>query len=821
MKRLYFYSKILIVLLSMICCYNGLLHAEIEVYQADAVPWSGYWWPFRTGSIGTGVDYWGSPSPLQKYELLTRGRENGPSVSWYKERYYDPEAPNWYGLCGFWAQAACYEDIQFYPSSENNIIFRVGDKKGLITLLHDNNIVEIADGRLPENFHFWLLEYIKDQGKSFVADLDPGDEVWSYPIYRYAMDKTVFPDRESYTVTISFADDFVHPDYMGTKIVNKTYTYDLFLDGNGVITSGQWTGESVNDHPKRLTFPILANSSFESLEYSRILEIANAKDDFLEEKGQVVPIDPGTYNLVLLDDDEYLINCLPEEKVKLEIEKQEGSSLNFTAVVTDAVGELITYSLVSEDTPLSLNFTNMSPPYSVTIRQYDYSDPNIYTLRLDIDKNYQQKIPYIPKNGMWSGFVITNPEETMTDNVFLTAYRANGEPIQTIFGSKQFLPGEKDVFLFENLDWRMHEYLDIDNVLLMASAPVGYLNMIGSDDADAASCFVQGNARGSHLVFPVTTSPFLSEFSMLGGVSNETLEEMELTLNVYSQSGRHIQQVHANLGPRESYEINPGRPPFYNMPDDGWIEVINQGGQTMSGYEYLSGKDFAESMFAIPITSSSQIIPHVPPAAGLWEATATIINPNDEYNTVRIHPSKALSNENYDMIVSLKPFEKITIELLNSFGYREGDPLYHSILEVTSDAPIVGYYTYSLLNHQEEAKYPFFRNEDCSSEMVLNHNAGEKGFWWTAACLFNSALDPVTLQIEPFDDNGNLLQNKVKQLQLAGGGYEVLLMKKLFGIPDVAEISFVKFRVLEPQGRIGGFSMYGAVNSNMLSGANM
>ena len=173
------------------------------------------------------------------------------ALSWYLDAYYDPEAPLWYGLCAYWARAASYEHIDILPSSENNIIFRVGDKKGLLTLAHNSDIGELPNGSVPEEFHFWLLNYIKDQGKAFVADLDPGDEVWSYPIYRYEMQTSETETSSRFRVRIYYADDVVIPDYMGTLVRTSDYTYDLFLDGAGAITGGQWTGDSIADHPER------------------------------------------------------------------------------------------------------------------------------------------------------------------------------------------------------------------------------------------------------------------------------------------------------------------------------------------------------------------------------------------------------------------------------------------------------------------------------------------------------------------------------------------------------------------------------------------
>ena len=143
-----------ILLLSLCILLLPAAPASSESYTASTVPWSGYWWPFTNGGLSTGKDYRGHPAPLEKYELFTLGKYPGNLVSFYNKNYYNTSAPKWYGLCAFWARAACYEAVDVFPSSENNIIFRVGDKKGLLTLAHDGDMLDIDQGRDPDAFHY-------------------------------------------------------------------------------------------------------------------------------------------------------------------------------------------------------------------------------------------------------------------------------------------------------------------------------------------------------------------------------------------------------------------------------------------------------------------------------------------------------------------------------------------------------------------------------------------------------------------------------------------------------------------------------------------
>ncbi len=516
--------------------------AYAETQEASFHPWSGYWWPYTRGGLGTGMDYRGRPAPLEKYNLLTTGITSGQALTAYLDVHYDPQAPGWYGLCQYWALAASYEHIDILPSSEKNIIFRVGDKKGLLTLAHNSAIGDIANGSQPEEFHFWLLNYIKDQKKVFVADLAAGPEVWSYPIYKYEMQTSRNGNVESVSVKVYYADDVVTPDYMGTKVRTSDYTYDLFLDGAGAITGGQWTGLSIADHPELLSVSSDVRTTFPGLDYQEIVRLAGSRDDFLEKGSQTVEIGPGTYNLVLLDEDVYTISTVSGDILSVRIEKEPGSLQNIDAVVVDGNGAEVQRAIVSESSPMDILMTSTTPPYIIRLTQANYADPNIYLLKADVKRSYTQEVPYIPKGSEWSGFALTNPGSTGVERVTLTTRDREGKPIQTVLGPLTLAPGEKRIFLFSDLSVRLHELSETSGLTLSADGPVDLLNLIGEGE-HFLTTFVQGDARGSRLVIPDTAPPMISGVRMFGGVRNESFEETRVTLRLYSAAGVLLKEV--------------------------------------------------------------------------------------------------------------------------------------------------------------------------------------------------------------------------------------------------------------------------------------
>ncbi len=791
--------------------------AKAETREASFRPWSGYWWPDWQGGLGTGLDYRGRPAPLEKYSLLTGGTATGTALTQYLAAHYDPNAPAWWGLCAHWARAASTENIDVVPSSEDNIVFRVGDKKGLLTLAHSNDIGEIGNGIEPDVFHLWLLKYIKDEGKPFVADLWTGEEVWSYPVYRYDMTSSVSGSVESVEVTIYFADDAVAPDYRGTLVHPYHYTYDLFLGAGGAIVGGQWTGASVVDHPELLSISLGVGTGFPGLDYQEVRRIAASRDDFLEHGGTVVDIGPGTYNLILLDEDLYRIHSAAGDILSIRVEKQPGSQRDIEAAVTDGSGTEVHRAVVTNGAPLDLRLTAAAPPYTLRLTQSDYTDPNIYLLRTDVKRSYDQVVPYLPKSGDWSGFALTNTGAAAVERVTLTTQTRDGVPLQTVLGPLRLDPGEKRVFLFDALGVRRHELSETSRLNLEADGPVEMLNLIGGNNR-YLSTFVQGNARGTRLVIPDTAPALIPGLRMFGAVRNESFDASGVTLRLYAGGGSLLAEAAVSIAGRGWLPIESGSPPFYAMPQAGWIEILGDGSHLLSGFQYTADSSGVETLFALPVGGGKKIVPHVP-EPGSWNTRVTLINPNDQENPVTFHLALAGADTGGDLNIVLAPREKRVVDIQERFGKGAGDPLYRSILEITGRSPLVGYYTYTT-GGLDDASFPLLDDTRYRGSLSLPHYPGNDGYWWTGVGVCNPASQAQTVTVEPYDRSGNLLAGQVQTVTLAAGAYEVFEVGARFG-QAAAEISFLKFRTEGDTGAIGGFYLYGDAGNQLLSGANM
>lgn len=257
---------------------------EIVRGEADRPAWSGYWWPMM--SSRDRVDYrnlYDDDGPLDRYDqyCVACGLPNPRSKEFEGWRHFaDKRLENalgltafWWGHCNGWAAASVLETEPNYPQQIKGVRFDVGDQKGLLTVCHNGDPVDVIR-KLGENdahlFHAMLIQSIGREKRGLVFDtkLDPIDpesgeptrEVWNYPAYRYEFDyKPYGPATWDVTAHVWFADDAVEPDFVGIKNWPveerpKTYTYRI-TGSQDRPTSGMWIGGSRMDHPDLMWRP--------------------------------------------------------------------------------------------------------------------------------------------------------------------------------------------------------------------------------------------------------------------------------------------------------------------------------------------------------------------------------------------------------------------------------------------------------------------------------------------------------------------------------------------------------------------------------------
>ncbi len=283
-----------ILLFSLLAVTSAWAGSDSASVPAHRIPWSGYWWPKTYGELVRG--YTNQPSPLAKYDAYIKGYFPGPTMKMGEELTYNPNAPAWHGYCDAWAAASILEPEPSAAGTLLGIPFNVGDKKGLLTAYYGNNYSVVMYGSRytgpgsdsndiypggVQGFHQTLINYIAYQGLPIVIDIDPGVEVWNYPVYRYVMEWTDVGTSRYVTTTVWMADNGVSPDFVGTVFQTRTYTYVLDIDANGELldSPGRWTGDSINNHPDFMWFPTSVGNTHPYLDRDAVRVIADSQVD--------------------------------------------------------------------------------------------------------------------------------------------------------------------------------------------------------------------------------------------------------------------------------------------------------------------------------------------------------------------------------------------------------------------------------------------------------------------------------------------------------------------------------------------------------------
>lgn len=256
---------------------------QVEEASADSVPWSGWWWPAVKGHLVLG--YREEPGALVKHDFIT-GRH---AVSWEQQAIYhfDPQGEIWWGHCHAWAAASLLEPEPRRDVAQGLVIFHVGDIKGLLTEAHYNDHAAFYGQRfngLPgDDFQdmapslVWsvLRKYIHDNHVGLVFDLDPGVAVDSHPVYRYRVTTQPAADGQwEGKITIWYAIYQVNPDYLGTDVEQRDYTFTFQMQNGQMVTgTDHWIEASLMDHPDFAWYPIERAQGNPELDYDLVTQL--------------------------------------------------------------------------------------------------------------------------------------------------------------------------------------------------------------------------------------------------------------------------------------------------------------------------------------------------------------------------------------------------------------------------------------------------------------------------------------------------------------------------------------------------------------------
>lgn len=255
--------------------------ARIEEGRATVIPWSGHWWPQRSGAaLGS----------LGRYDRLTGKR----AAEWEKKTHpAGPDVPAWHGYCHGWAASAVLEreparTLTARSRDGKPIELGIADQKALLALCHCRDVANVYGSRFSDparddkqDLHpdvLWRLLklYVKQQGVPLILDVEAGPEVWNFPVYAYRVEYR--PDgrggEHRATMTLWLADNDVAPDFVGLKVRRHTYSFRFrMVNGSVVAGSGRWDGSSKDDHPDFAWYPFVAVPENPELDYVTVRKL--------------------------------------------------------------------------------------------------------------------------------------------------------------------------------------------------------------------------------------------------------------------------------------------------------------------------------------------------------------------------------------------------------------------------------------------------------------------------------------------------------------------------------------------------------------------
>ncbi|MFH1153699.1 MAG: hypothetical protein V1793_07785 [Pseudomonadota bacterium] len=386
---------------------------------------------------------------MGKYDEATSGVKNGSAYSKGFPLYYDPDAISWGGLCFAWAMASVSESEPDRRGVYNDTVFNVGDKKGLMTALYDGIKYTTYSFSDPTVFHQVIDEYIKVKKVPVVMDLggegDAYGEVWNYPVYKYDISSHTASGWTNYKVTLYFADDMVDPDYIGTKVLSRSYTYAFRID-NGVVLESQWTGATIDRNPKncRVPFggPTPTNSS---LQVATVRSIAQTDDDKFQGNtalNTAVPLTNGDFTLLALSQDYFTVDLRNGDALRIDL-KSEDDRPPVTLDIFAHDNEKV--ATITSNDKLTFN-----PAYdgifSIRVSAGDYSLEPVYWLSARLDLPHSAFLAGFT-GGAWANeLAITSPTRKANNRIIVSLTEMNGK-VKTSGSVSQ-----EGVFLRGNVD---------------------------------------------------------------------------------------------------------------------------------------------------------------------------------------------------------------------------------------------------------------------------------------------------------------------------------------------------------------------------------
>jgi len=796
-----------LLFLIFFCVFAETSYSEKQISgQADHIPWSGYWWPTKFGELVRG--YQGKPSPFQKYDLYTNSVISGPLMRWGLDSdnfIYNSTAPGWWGQCHAWASASILEPYDFIPSITRGIIFNTGDKKGLITTLHqkDLNNAVICDD--PLSFHTFLLQYVGDEKIGMCSDLDPGEEVWTYPLYKYEGSISESETYDDIQMKIYYANDLdIDPDYIGTVVKSKNYTYRLFKDEFG-YTEGDWTGGSISDHPHTAWFPT-TQKTYAPLDASLVRGLA--EDSF---QG---PITGDTlitgHNIIIVNygQKKELLAQIPEDTQKIRLKFLADSQRNTNSLFNIQIfadNFLFFEKDLNDEIEIEtqdISGCTLKVAISHKVSGYTDTDPIACHLYFDLDLPYTIHLPG-QQQSLWQGLAIANKLDSNSTNiVFPTFYSTSGNP-RMGFGPLTLPQDGHWSSLVDGLSsLDINELDQIANLKITSQNPVNVLRLFGNENSLSGPFSSRVYPSDQKVwVIPILTSTLETTIAKLF-ITNTSPDPVQSQIQYFSKSGILAKSQSITFDGLETGSFSSGSYPGINSIT-GWGLISDPNGILAGTIQYRESSVLYDEIPFLAIGNNWKIL-H-PAALSGWETTLTLFNTSDSTTDINLDllTPVIFAGRNH---ITLAEHEKKSIVLDSNFFSLDNPTIDESTIEITSNNPIAGYITYRHSQGGLIASLPLSNFNDESSMKILGHVASND-IWWTGIVLYNTSSQSTQITFQAYNDLGLMISENAKTIP---GNTKLATMVREIFPHDHDKIVTMKIFATSP---ISGYALFGDLSA--------
>ncbi len=813
-------------------------------YEADDVPWSGYWWPTIHGGLVTGIDYRGHPAPLEKYDYVISGTYDGPAASYGWEHHYDKEAPLWEGLCFCWAAASILEEEPVHKGVYKGTVFKVGDKKGLLVAAYLGTLFNEHPIDTPEAFHQILEEFIARQKTPIIMDLGTGGESWNYPVFKYDTDYTQEGNTRHYTTTTYHASDFVRADFVGSQVVEDTFHYYLTFDNDGNITESGWENETVP--------PLIAREPFGTepanpgLDYDQVMEIVNTVDDPYEPNDtfeSALSLPNGRHTLLALNSDYFKAELRAGNRLNIQVAVEEDRHYaterpDIWLRTYTPEGDLI-QEILGGEAEQTLT-SDKDGIYFFEITPVKADEEPVYELTLQHHLNHQGIFPIHPAGQWATGIALLNPQALHPSDFILhpSSFRFHPSDFILQISSFRFHPSSFTLTLMDQTGIPQAVHTE-------TPSPCHLIGMLGDDlglfpstrgtdyiriDSDTPFWGLQ-SATASQFdllmgsdVIPLDTAsaelffPYFDnrgEWETIFGIINTGDQAEEIFRQSFDEAGQVLMTESLLLGPGEKVE-----------EETSFMAILTSGARTMSaaassgrdcltGYTEFQNVSDYKGRALVPLTMGERgtlVVPHTA-SDDYWRTSIVVMNTGDLAAPVTL---SAYGIEGDRISLSehlLNARQHLAEEVSDIFPEIPGIEI--ASVKIKSGQPLSGVLLYGTTDGRQLAGMPI--TSAAASSLYLPHIASTET-WWTGIGVMNAGDEPTDISLSLFDDTGTILQ--VMSDHLNPNQRLVGLMKGLFDTESLSSARYMSVSSTNDQ-PLSGIYLMGATDKLRLMGGQL